>query len=295
VRSFAAKNEETVSSEKELVGLGVSNLSAAMVGGMPVSASGSRTVVNDNLQATSQFAQIYSALIIGVVLLLFAGYLSYIPRAALAVIIILSAYKLFDYDELDAIWRGWRSEAILVVITALGVSAFGILEGIGLAMLLAVMNLIRRSAFPHDATLGVTEDGLTFRDTSRPPKTFDTPGLLIYRFDAPLFFGNANYFHDRVVHLVNTSHEPVRWLLIDAEAISSIDSTGAKMLKALLAELEKKDIVVASARIKGPIRDTLRRTGLGARLENRPRFASIGKAYQAYCKRYGLKPQGKAK
>ena len=288
VRSFASKNREQVDTEQELDSLGTTNLAVSLVGGMPVSASGSRTVVNDGLKARSQFAQIYGAIAIGLVLIAFAQYLRYIPRAALAVIILLSAYKLLDYDELDAIWRGWRSEAILVVITAIGVSIFGILQGLGAAVVLAILNLIRRSAFPHDATLGITEDGATFRDTSRPPKTYDTPGLIIYRFDAPLFFGNANYFRDRAMAHIRKSKEPVRWFLLDAEAISSIDSTGAKMLKAFIGELEELDIIFATARVKGPIRDTLRRTGLGARIENRPRFASIGKAYEAYCDRYGL-------
>lgn len=287
-RSFAAKAREDVSSEVELTSLGLANLAMVPVGGMPVSASGSRTVVNDSMGARSQFAQIYGALVIALVLVLFSSYLRYIPKAALAVIIVLSAYKLFDFDELDAIWRGWRSEAALAIVTALGVSILGILQGIGLAIALAVLDLIRRSAFPHDAILGVSEDGMTFRDSSRPPKTYDTPGLIIYRFDAPLFFGNANYFHDRVKKLVSKSYEPVRWFLLDAEAISSIDSTGAKMLKSLLFELEEMGIVFATARVKGPIRDTLRKTGLGARLENRPRFASIGKAYEAYCERYDV-------
>ncbi len=288
VRSFAAKNRESVSSEQELISLGASNLAVALVGGMPVSASGSRTVVNNDMRASSQYAQIYAAGVIALVLILLSSYLAYIPRAALAVIVILSAYKLFDWDELDAIWRGWRSEAALAIVTAGGVAVLGILQGLGLAVLLAVINLIRKTAFPHDAVLGVTENGMTFRDRSRPPKTYDTPGLLIYRFDAPLFFGNANYFHERVMHFIERAPEKVHWLLLDCEAMSSLDSTGAKVLKNLIFELEDKDIVLATARLKGPIRDTLRKTGLGARLENRPRFASIGQAYDAYCERYKL-------
>lgn len=290
-RSVASKNKEEVSSQAELKSIGAANLAVVPVGGMPISASVSRTLVNDTIGASSQWSQIFGAIIIAVAIWLLSPFLQYIPKAALAIIIILSAYKIFDLDELDAIWRGWHTEALLAIATLLGVAVLGILPGIGLAIVLAIINLVRTHAFPHDATLGVTKDGLTFRDTSRPPKTFDTPGLIIYRFDAPLFFGNADYFHDRVMHFINHSSDKVRWLLIDAEAISSIDSTGAKMLKSLIFELEDLGIIVATARVKGPIRDTLRRTGLGARLENRPRFASIGKAYAAYCERYNIDPR----
>lgn len=289
-RSVASKNREEVSSQTELKSIGVANLAVVPVGGMPISASVSRTLVNDNIGASSQWSQIFGALIIAAAIWLLSPFLQFIPRAALAVIIILSAYKIFDLDEFDAIWRGWHTEALLAIATILGVAILGILPGIGLAIVLAIINLVRTHAFPHDATLGITKDGLTFRDTSRPPKTYDTPGLIIYRFDAPLFFGNADYFHDRVLHFINHSPHKVRWLLIDAEAISSIDSTGAKMLKSLIFELEDLGIILATARVKGPIRDTLRRTGLGARLENRPRFASLGKAYAAYCERYGIDP-----
>jgi MFS superfamily sulfate permease-like transporter len=289
-RSVASKNREEVSSQTELKSIGVANLAVVPVGGMPISASVSRTLVNDTIGASSQWSQIFGAIIIAAAIWLLSPFLQYIPKAALAIIIILSAYKIFDLDELDAIWRGWHTEALLAIATLLGVAILGILPGIGLAIVLAIINLVRTHAFPHDATLGVTKDGLTFRDTSRPPKTYDTPGLIIYRFDAPLFFGNSDYFHDRVIHFINHSPHKVRWLLIDAEAISSIDSTGAKMLKSLIFELEDLGIIVATARVKGPIRDTLRRTGLGARLENRPRFASIGKAYGAYCERYGIDP-----
>lgn len=287
-RSFASKNHQDVSTNQELTSLGIANLAVVPVGGMPVSASGSRTAVNDNLKAKSQFSQLYASGIIALVLIAFSRYLSYIPRFALAVIIILSAYTLFDFEEVKSIWRGWRSEAILAFITAGGVAFLGILPGLGLAIALAVANLIRRSAFPHDAVLGVSEDGLTFRDSSRPPKTFDIPGLIIYRFDAPLYFGNANYFKDRVLNLINSSENKVNWFLLDAESISSIDSTGAKTIKSVMRELDSKDIGFVTARMKGPIRDTLRKTHLGAKIENRPHFPSIGKAYEAYCEKYGV-------
>ncbi|HMS23646.1 MAG TPA: SulP family inorganic anion transporter [Candidatus Saccharibacteria bacterium] len=285
-RSFASKNHEDVSTNQELTSLGIANLAVVPVGGMPVSASGSRTAVNDNLKAKSQFSQLYASGIIALVLIAFSEYLSYIPKFALAVIIILSAYTLFDFKEVKSIWRGWRSEAILAFITAGGVAFLGILPGLGLAIALAVANLVRRSAFPHDAVLGVSEDGLTFRDRSRPPKTFDIPGLIIYRFDAPLYFGNANYFKNRILDLVNESSEKINWFLLDAESISSIDSTGAKTIKSILHELNHRDIGFATARLKGPIRDTLRSTHLGTKIENRPHFPSIGKAYEEYCEKF---------
>ncbi len=287
-RSFASKNHQNVSSSQELTSLGIANLAVVPVGGMPVSASGSRTAVNDSLKAKSQIAQLLGALIIAIVLVVLSQYLSYIPKFALAVIIILSAYTLFDYGEFKSIWRGWRSEAILAIVTAIGVAVLGILPGLGLAIIFAVANLIRRSAFPHDAVLGVSEDGMTFRDSSRPPKTYPVPGLIIYRFDAPLFFGNANYFRERVENLIKNSDEKVNWFLLDTEAISSLDSTGGRTIATIMSELADRDIVFATARMKGPLRDNLRNTRLGARIENRPHFPSIGKAYETYCEKYNI-------
>ncbi|MFO0955441.1 MAG: SulP family inorganic anion transporter [Candidatus Saccharibacteria bacterium] len=287
-RSFAAKHKESIDTEAELTALGVANLATGAFGALPVSASGTRTAVNDDMGAHSQWSQIYGALIIGLVLVAFSGFLKYIPRAVLAVIVVLAAFRLFDFGELKNIWRGWRSEAILTIITAIGVAAFGILPGLAVAIFLAILNLVRRSAFPNDAELQVTVDGKSYRDRSRPPKTVATPGIVMYRFDAPLYFGNANFFRDRVFELIDKHEGPVRWFVWDCETITSLDSTAGEVLRSVIAEVRDRRIVFVVARLKGPARDTLRGTNVESALRHCPHYSTLGQAYRAYTKEFEI-------
>lgn len=291
-RSFAAKKNEEISANQEFVGLGASNIASGLFGGIPVSASASRSAVNFDSHAKTQVAQIFGAATIALSLIFLAPFLKYLPVSALAIIIILAAAKLFDYSELKAIWKAWHSEAILAIITVLGVTFLGIFQGLLLAVLLAIINLVRRTAFPQDAILGIASNG-AFRDMSRPPKTQAIEGLLIYRFDAPLFFGNASYFRERVLNLVNNNDTTVKWFLWDAETITSIDSTAAKMLEGLIADLKAKGVILAVARMKGTVRTTISHTSrLSGYLQRAPHFTSLGLALEAYKEKYATKPPG---
>lgn len=196
-RSFAAKRKDQVDSAQELTSLGIAGIGTGLFGGIPIAASGVRTAVNEESKAISQVSQIIGAVMVGFALLFLTPVLQYLPQAALAVIIIMAVIKLFNLDELRSIWHAWRSEAALAIITVAGVALLGIFQGLLLAILLAIVNLIRTSAFPTDAVLGIAEDG-SIRDKSRPPKTEPKQGIIMYRFDAPLHFGNANYFRQRL-------------------------------------------------------------------------------------------------
>lgn len=281
-RAFAIKKNETISSDQEFFGLGVSNIASSVFGGIPVSGSGSRTAVNHDNHAKTQVSQLFGGVIIALTLLFLAPTLKYLPQCALAVIIIMAVARLFDYKELKSIWHAWRSEAVLAIITLLGVTLLGVLQGLLLAVLLAVANLIRKSAFPNDAVLGLAADG-SLRDSSRPPKTHPIPGIIMYRFDAPLYFANATYFRERVLSLIDTSDEPVRWLLWDAETITSIDSTAGLMLLGLIKELKHRNITFAVARLKGPIRSVVHHTHrLNRALQESPHYPSMGDALEAF-------------
>ena len=197
---------------------------------------------------------------------------------------IIAVLPLFDIKELRSIWHAWRSEALLALATAVGVLVLGILQGLLLAILLAILNWVRKSAFPYDAVLGIAADGAV-RDVSRPPKTKTIPGLIIYRLDAPLFFGNANYFSERIHNLIAQSEQPVRWFLWDAETITTIDSTGGQVLVNTIRDLKKQGITFAISRMKGPVRATFRHSHkLTAILRNTPHFTSLGDAIEAYYK-----------
>ncbi|MDQ5886049.1 MAG: sulfate permease [Patescibacteria group bacterium] len=276
-RSFAAKENEIIDSDQEFFALGVSNIMSGIFGGMPAAASGARTAVAKQSHSSTQVAQLIGAVAIGLVLLFFSPLLQSLPYAALAIIIILAISKLFDIPEMKSIWHAWRTEAGLAVITMLGVTILGIFQGLLLAIILAIANMIRTSAFPNDAELGVAEDG-SIRDMSRPPKTELIPGIVIYRFDAPLYFSNANFFRKRVLELVD-SRKDIHWFLWDAETITSIDSTAGAMLFNLIHELKERDITFSIARMKGPIRHTINRTNRLSRIFRAiPHYSSMGDA-----------------
>lgn len=280
-RSFANKKDNDIEAPQEFFGLGASNIGSGIFGGMPVAASGARTAVNRDSKAKTQVSQLFGAISIGIVLLFLAPVLSYLPLAALAIIVILAVLNLFNYKELRSISHAWRSEAVLAIITLLGVTILGIFQGLLLAVLLAVMNLVRRSALPKYAILGEAEDG-SLRDMTRPPKTKPIKGMIIFRFDAPLYFVNANYFKDTVNKLILDS-ENVKWFLWDAETITELDSTAGEMLLNLIRDLKSNGITFAIARMKGPIRKTVSKSHrLSYTLSNTPHFTSMGDAIEAY-------------
>lgn len=284
-RSFAAKRYEHVDSPQEFLGLGFANVASGAFGGIPVAASGSRTAVNASSKAKTQVSQLFGALIILIVLIALAPLFKYLPVSALAVIIIMAVSKLFDYKELKSIWHAWRSEALLAIATLIGVVVLGILQGLLLAVFLAIANLLRRNALPSDAVLGVAEDQ-SIRDMSRPPKTEAVPGIIMYRFDAQLYFGNENHFRNRVLQLIDESEEPVEWFLWDAETVSSIDSSSGQMLLGLIKELHSRDIVFAIARMKGSVRSTVNKSNrLSRALQRSPHYPSIGLALGAFQER----------
>ncbi len=281
-RSFAVAEGKAVHPKQEFVGLGVSNVAVGIFGGMPVAGSGARTAVNHHAGAKSQLSQLLAAAIVAAVLLFLAPSLQYLPQAALAVIVITAVMKLFDFKEFKSIWHAWRIEAILAIVTVLGVTLLGIFQGLLLAVILAMANLIHRTSFPSDAVLGVAADG-SVRDSKRPPKTTQIPGLIMYRFDAPLFFANASYFKMRVEQLLDNSETPVKWFIWDAETITGIDSTAGKMLGQVIRELKKRKVTFVIARLKGPVRTTINHTRrLSRQMQNTPHYTSIGKALAAF-------------
>jgi high affinity sulfate transporter 1 len=281
-RSFAIKRHEQVDTTQESFGLGAANIMSGIFGGIPVAASGARTAINYGARAKTQVAQVCGATVVAAVLVALAPALRFLPVPALAVIIIMAAIKLFNWRELVSIWHAWRSEALLAIVTLFGVTVLGIFQGLLLAILMELFNHVRKSAFPHDAVLGVAETG-AIRDMRLPPKTHLVPGIIMYRFDAPLYFGNANYFRDRVHQLIAESPDTVHWFLWDAETITAIDSTGGQMLLNLIRELKSQGIVFAIARMKGPIRQVVGHSRRLSRVvQSTPHFAGMGEALEAF-------------
>ena len=303
-RSFAAKHGEDVDANRESIALGFANVGACLTGGFASSSSGSRTAVNDAAGARSQLAQLVAAVGVAIVLLLFTGLLTELPLAALAAVVIAATIKLFDFPQLLELWRLWRSEAVLAVITLLGVTILGVLAGLGLAVALAVFNLVYRTTDPHDAILAQDERGVAFRDITRMDDPLIVPGVVVYRFDAPLFFANATYFHRRVLALVDEASEPVNTVVVDAGAIFYVDSTAIAMLQQLRADLRDRGVSIATARMKTPVRHMLDRAGAADPIRDELQFTTVREAMDWYRVRakptrepdeQGLSPAGPAR
>lgn len=281
-RSFAVRMGDHVHANQELISLGVANGLAGLSQGFPVSGSGARTAVNEAAGGKTQLAGIVAAVVITAMLLFLTGLLSAFPTAALGAILIAAAARLVDTKTLRSLARtDWR-ELSVAVVTLIGVLAFGLLPGIVLAIALSLLLLLARAVRPHDAVLGRVEGVDGYHDLEEYPLASTIPGLIVYRFDAPLFFANADFFQSRVRTLVAEATGPVEWFLLDAEAITAVDSTAAQFLEDTRRELASQGILLAVARAKHPVREHLERLGLLETIGTQQFYPSIRAAVAAF-------------
>jgi high affinity sulfate transporter 1 len=243
-RSFAARNGYTVDGNRELVALGIVDIASALSQGFAVTGADSRTAVNDAAGARTRMAQIFAALAILLALLLLTGPLAWLPTAALGVILVFSSAGLMDLRAYHRLWSFSRAEFGIALATFAGVVLIGVMPGIVFAITLALLSFLHRVARPADYVLGVASDGelhaLRFHPDAR-----EEPGLLAYRFEAPLIFFNAPHFRLRIEQLVDQAARPIRWVLIDGYPISHVDLTGAQMVADLCRTLDAKGITMA--------------------------------------------------
>ncbi|MDR1529278.1 MAG: SulP family inorganic anion transporter [Burkholderiales bacterium] len=244
-RVFAAKNGYEIDSNRELVALGVSNIASALSQGFAISGADSRTAVNDAAGGKTRMVQIFAALAILLALLLLTRFLTHMPTAALGVILIFSAIGLTDFSILRKLSSVSRSEFYIALITLLSVVLMGIMPGVLLAVSIAILRFLTRTARPADYRLGLIEGQKGFYEVDHYPEAKEVPGLLLYRFEASLIFFNAGYFRQRVMSLIDHSATPVRWLVIDGRSLNNIDLTGAMMLYELSKTLSARGIVIA--------------------------------------------------
>jgi MFS superfamily sulfate permease-like transporter len=189
---------------------------------------------------------------------------------------------LFDVTSLRWFWRVRRSEFYLSMAALLGVAVLGVLEGIGVAIALSLGDFVRRAWRPHDAVLGRIRGRKGYHDVERHPEAVQIPGLVLYRFDAPLFFANAEVFADRLMTAISARTETTRWVIVAAEPITDIDTSGAEVLKRLFDDLDSRGIEVAFAELKGPVRDRLRSYGLHERVCEDRFYPTLGTAITGY-------------
>jgi MFS superfamily sulfate permease-like transporter len=265
-----------------MVGLGVANLAAGFFQGFPISSSSSRTPVAEAAGARTQLTGVVGALAVALLLMVAPDLLQDLPTSALAAVVIAAAIGLIEVTDLRRIYRIQRWEFWLSIVCTVGVAVLGAIPGIGLAIVIAVIEFLWDGWRPYSAVLGRAEGVKGYHDIKRYPDARLIPGLVLFRWDAPLFFANAELFHDRVLEAVATSPTPVRWLVVAAEPVTSVDVTSADMLAELDETLHASGIELCVAEMKDPVKDKLKRFGLFARLGETAFFPTMGAAVNSY-------------
>ena len=280
-RSFAAKHSYEVDADRELFALGASQVAAGLCQGFAVSGTESRTAMNHAMGGKSQVAGLVAAAAMAAVLLFMTAPLSYLPKAALGGVLIFAAIGLFDLAALRRLWRVSRPEFGVAVATMVGVIALDVLEGILMAVAMALLLLLKRSARPSDAVLGRIAGMKGFHDVAHHPDASVTPGLLLYRFGAGIVFYNASYFKKRVWELA-IAQPDLKWLVIDGSTVNTMDSTGAETIEALSRDLARRGIRFGLAGLRSEVRGMLDRAGAMAMIGTDAVYATLKSAMNAF-------------
>src|SRR5436190_11213337 len=261
-RTFAARSGTRVDPNQEMIGLGAANLAAGFFQGFAISSSSSRTPVAEAAGAKTQLTGVVGAVVVGVVIIAAPMAFKDLSYAALAAVVIAAAIGLFEFKDLARIYRIQNWEFWLSVLCTVGVAVFGAIPGIGIAVVLAIIEFLWDGWRPHSAVLGKPDGIDGYHDVTRYPDAHRVPGLMLFRWDAPLFFANAELFNQRILNAIAASPTPVRRVVVAAEPITSVDVTSADALTELDATLEAAGIELCFAELKDPVKDKLKRFGL---------------------------------
>jgi high affinity sulfate transporter 1 len=287
-RAYAARTRTAVDPNQEMVGLGVANLAAGFFQGFPISSSASRTPVAEEAGARTQLTGVIGALAVALLLLVAPNLLRHLPTAALAAVVIAAAIGLIEVTDLIRIYRIQRWEFWLSIVCFVGVAVLGAIPGIGLAIVIAVIEFLWDGWRPHSAVLGRDEGVKGYHDIKRYPDARQIPGLVLFRWDAPLFFANAELFRERVLDAAKNAPTPTRWLVVAAEPVTSVDVTAADTLEELDKALHEAGIELCFAELKDPVKDKLKRFGLFALIGEGAFFPTIGAAVSGYLEKYAV-------
>lgn len=281
-RTFAGRHGVRVDPDRELIGLGLANLAGGLFRGFPVSASASRTPVAEAAGARTQLASVVGALALLAILIAAPRLLHDLPTTALAAIVIVAAVRMFDLGALRRFYRVRRSDFVLAMTAFPAVAVLGVIPGIAVAVGVSLLDFVHRAWRPHDAILGRAEGVKGYHDVTRYPGARQIPGLVLFRWDAPLFFANADTFRTRILDTVAAAQPAARWVVIAAEPITDVDTTAADMLEDLDRDLAVLGVELAFAELKDPVKDRLARYDLIARIGAAWFFPTIGVAVKAY-------------
>jgi high affinity sulfate transporter 1 len=281
-RTYAARTGARVDPNQEMVGLGAANLAAGLFQGFPVSSSSSRTPVAEAAGSRTQLTGVIGALAVAALLMFAPNLLEHVPTTALAAVVISSAIGLIEADDLGRIYRIQRWEFWLSVVCFAGVAVFGAIQGVGIAVVIAVIEFLWDGWRPHSAVLGRVEGIRGYHDITRYPHARQTPGLVLFRWDAPLFFANAEFFRERALDAVAKAPTSARWLVVAAEPVTSVDVTAADALSNLDDKLRDAGVKLCFAELKDPVKDKLKRFGLFNQIGEEFFFPTVGAAVDAY-------------
>lgn len=281
-RVYAARMGTPPAPNQEMIGLGAANLAAGFFQGMPISSSASRTPVAEAAGARTQLTGVVGALAITALLLVAPNLLRDLPSAALAAVVIAAAIGLIEVADLRRIYRIQQWEFWLSMVCLAGVALFGAIPGIGIAVVIAVIEFLWDGWRPHSAVLGRVDRIKGYHDIERYPEASRIPGLVLFRWDAPLFFANAEFFRDQVLAAVASAPTPVRRIVVAAEPVTSVDVTAADILAELDDTLLAEGIELNFAEMKDPVKDKLKRFGLFARLGAERFYPTLGEAVRGY-------------
>ncbi len=287
-RSYAARLGQRVDQNRELLGLGGANAATGLFQGFPISSSSSRTPVAEAAGARTQLAGVVAAVGLAVVLVAGNDLLADLPQCALAAVIVASVITLVDVPALRRLARVNRTDFLLAVAAFLAVALFGVLPGIGVAIALSLAAVLVRAWRPYSAVLGRVPGRKGYHDTVRHPEGDLVPGLVLLRFDAPLFFANAEVFRERLEDAIDASPTEVRTVVLAAEPITDVDTTAADILAEIHQELAARGIGLWLAELKGPTKDALVRYGLVDVIGPERLYPTIGLAVRAHVAESGV-------
>ena len=279
--AFAARTGQEVDGNGEMIGIGAANVAAGFFQGFPVSTSGSRTAVAEQAGAKTQVTGLVGAALIVLMLVLVPGLLKNLPNPTLAAVVIAASMSLADIPGVMRLWRQRRVECLLSLAAFLGVALLGVLEGIAVAVALSILNVFRRAWRPYQTTLGRVPGLSGLHDRQLHPDGEELPRLVIFRFDAPLFFANARTFRDQIRSLAAAEPRP-DWIVIAAEPITDVDTTASDMLSELDEELNAAGTSLVFAELKDPVRAKLERYELIGPLDPDHFFPTLDAAVEAF-------------
>jgi len=291
--AFAARTGQEVDANQEMIGIGAANLASGLFQGFPVSTSGSRTAVAEQAGARSQLTGVVGAVTIAGMLLVAPGLFRNLPQPILAAVVIAASLSLADLPATRRLWRQRRMEFGVSMAAFAGVALLGVLPGIGLAVVISILNVFRRMWMPYRVELGQVEGLDGYHDLRAHPEGTTIEGLVIFRFDAPLVFANSRTFRDEI-RLLALSDPPPRWILVAAEPITDVDTTAADMLEDLDEELNAGGVSLVFAEMKTPVQDKIRRYELTRTIDPDHFFHTLDEAVEAFSNLPAVDPEGRS-